>query len=143
MNTQATDRGGHWPGAELGLPAEGPGALATWWQRIAALIVDWAACTLLAFGILGPVVINGYGWQRFAVLGLFFVESAVLSLLLGGSFGQLLARIAVVRLDRRPLGWRAFLRAALVSLGLPALIIGPNRRGLQDLACDTVVVRRR
>ena len=61
-----------------------------------------------------------------------------------GSFGQLLCRIAVVRLDTQPLGFAAGRPAAgLVCLALPALIIGPDRRGLQDLAANTVVVNRR
>ena len=97
----------------------------------------------VAFAVLGSEVIYGQGWERFAVLITFFLESAVLSALAGGSFGQLLARIAVIRLDGEQLGWRAVPRALLVSLALPALIIGPHRRGLQDLLCDTVVVRRR
>jgi uncharacterized RDD family membrane protein YckC len=53
-------------------------------------------------------------------------------------------RIAVARLDRQPLGVaRAVLRAVLVSLALPALVIGPDRRGLQDLAAGTVVINRK
>jgi len=68
----------------------------------------------------------------------------VLCWLAGGSFGQLLSRIAVVRLDSEPLGLaRAVLRALLVSLALPALIISTDRRGLQDLAAGTVVINRR
>ncbi|TDT32717.1 RDD family protein [Naumannella halotolerans] len=143
MNAQATPKPEQWPGQQLGLPESGTGALASWGQRIAALIMDWATCTLLAFAVLGSEVIYGQGWERFAVLITFFLESAVLSALAGGSFGQLLARIAVIRLDGEQLGWRAVPRALLVSLALPALIIGPHRRGLQDLLCDTVVVRRR
>lgn len=143
MNSQSTDRAEAWPGAEFGLPESGPGALATWGQRVAAILLDWAACTLLAFGIFGPIAIYGTGWQRFIVLGLFFVESAALSALVGGSFGQIIARIAIARVDGKPLGWRAVPRALLVCLGLPPLIIGADRRGLQDLLCETVVVRRR
>ena len=66
------------------------------------------------------------------------------TMLAGGSFGQLLSRIAVVRLDVQPLGLpRALLRALLVSLALPALIISTDRRGLHDLAVGTVVIKRR
>jgi hypothetical protein len=35
------------------------------------------------------------------------------------------------------------LRAFLVSLALPALVISMDRRGLQDLAAGTVVINRR
>jgi uncharacterized RDD family membrane protein YckC len=132
------------PGQRLGLPETGPGSLASWRARIAALIVDWAACMALAVGLFGSGVLVGSGWRSWTILAIFFVESAILCMLSGGSAGQLLAKIAVIRLDRRPLGlWRSVVRAALVSLAIPPLIIGPDRRGLQDLLVGTVVVNRR
>ena len=77
-------------------------------------------------------------------LAVFFVESTVLAWLAGGSLGQVICRIAVVRLDRQALGIaRAVLRAGLVSLALPALVIGPHRRTLADLAAGTIVINRR
>ncbi len=98
----------------------------------------------LAVAIFTPAVLTGQDWRRFMVLAVFFVESAVLSALTGSSFGQLITRIAVFRLDARPLGFpRAIVRAALVSAVLPALVIDGNRRGAQDLALGTVVINRR
>jgi uncharacterized RDD family membrane protein YckC len=133
-----------YPGQRLGLPREGRGSLASWRARIGALIIDWAACMLVAVGFFGTGVLTGGGWRAWMILTVFFVESTVLSWLAGGSFGQLLSRIAVVRLDPQPLGLpRALLRAFLVSLALPALIISTDRRGLQDLAAGTVVINRR
>lgn len=132
-----------WPGHDLGLPSSGAGSLAGWRSRIVAIIVDWAACMVVAVAMFGPEVINGYGWKRWMVLVTFFVQSAVLSAFTAGSFGQLLTRIAVIRLDGEPLGWRAVPRAFLVSLGIPPLVIGADRRGLHDLTCGTVVVNRR
>jgi hypothetical protein len=135
---------GAYPGERLGLPREGRGSLASWRARIGALIIDWAACMLIAIGLFGTGVMTGGGWRAWMILTVFFVESTVLSWLAGGSFGQLLSRIAVIRLDMKPLGLpRAVLRAFLVSLGLPALIISVDRRGLQDLAAGTVVINRR
>jgi uncharacterized RDD family membrane protein YckC len=94
--------------------------------------------------LFGSGVLTGSGWRAWMILTAFFVQSTLLSWLAGGSFGQLVCRLAVVRLDRTPLGIvRAVLRAALVSLALPALVIGPDRRGLQDLAAGTVVINRR
>jgi uncharacterized RDD family membrane protein YckC len=133
-----------YPGQRLGLPREGRGSLASWRARIGALIIDWAACMLVAVGFFGTGVLTDGGWRAWMILTVFFVESTVLSWLAGGSFGQLLSRIAVVRLDPQPLGLpRALLRAFLVSLALPALIISTDRRGLQDLAAGTVVINRR
>ena len=77
------------------------------------------------------------------ILAVFFVQTSVMSALVGGSFGQVLARLAIVRLDRRPLGWaRAIARAALICLVVPTVVIGAERRALNDLVLGTVVVRR-
>ncbi len=98
----------------------------------------------LAVGIFGTEVLTGRGWQSWMILTVFFVESAVLSALTGGSFGQLLCRIAVFRLDARPLGFlRSIPRAAMICLVLPPLVVDENRRGLHDLALGTVVINRR
>lgn len=132
------------PGQGLGLPEHGRGSLASWRSRIIALVLDWAGCMAVAVGFFGTGVLTGGGWRAWMILTVFFVQSTLLSWLACGSFGQLLCRIAVYRLQRPPLGLvRAVLRAGLVSLALPPLIIGPDRRGLQDLAAGTAVINRR
>jgi uncharacterized RDD family membrane protein YckC len=133
-----------YPGQRLGLPAEGHGSLATWRARIFALVIDWATCMGLAVLLFGPGVMTGSGWRAWMILATFFVQSTLLSWLAGGSLGQLICRLAVVRLDRKPLGIaRAVLRAALISLALPAVVIGADRRNLADLTVATVVINRR
>ena len=133
-----------YPGHRLGLPESGRGSLASWRSRVAALLLDWAASMAVAVGLFGTEVLTGSGWRAWMILAVFFVESSLLVALASGSFGQLICRIAVVRLDTEPVGFpRAVLRQALVSLALPPLIIGPDRRGLQDLAAGTVVVNRK
>ena len=135
---------GDYPGRRVGLPASGRGSLATWGVRIVALTLDWTACMAVAVGLFGTGVLTGGGWRSWMILTVFFVESTVLSWLAGGSFGQLICRITVYRLDQEPLGpLRSVLRSALVSLALPALIVSTDRRGLQDLAAGTVVIKRR
>jgi uncharacterized RDD family membrane protein YckC len=142
--TQVGHENEEYPGSRLGLPRVGRGSLASWQARVAALILDWAACMAVAVGFFGRGVLTDGGWRGWMILTVFFVESSVLGAVMAGSFGQLICRIAIVRLDRRPLGVvRAVARALLVSLALPALIIGVDRRGLQDLAAGTVVVNRR
>ena len=94
------------PGQSLGLPERGRGSLASWRSRIAALVLDWAACMAIAVGLFGTGVLTGNGWRAWMILTVFFVQSTVLSWLAGGSFGQLLCRIAVYRLNRPPLGLR-------------------------------------
>ncbi|RCK69504.1 RDD family protein [Desertihabitans brevis] len=144
MSNALADPGHRRPGERLGLPATGRGSLASWRSRIAAILLDWAVCMGLSVLLFGTEVVQGEGWEKFMPLTLFFVESAVLSALTGGSLGQLVCRIGIIRLDGHQLGFlRAVPRAAMVCLALPALVVDGDRRGLNDLLLGTVVVNRR
>ena len=133
-----------YPGERLGLPREGRGSLASWSQRIWALVIDWAACTIVAGLLFGDGVTFGHDWRRWMPMTLYFVQKALLTLLLGGSFGQFICGAAVVRLVRRPLGvLRSLARAAMKVIVVPAVVVGADRRALDDLALGTVVVKRR
>ncbi len=133
-----------YPGESIGLPEHGRGSLASWWSRIAALVLDWGASMVVAVFLFGTGVLREGGWRAWMILAVFFVQSAVLGALAGGSFGQLLAGIGIVGLDGRRLGWaRAVGRAALICLVLPTVVIGAERRALNDLLLGTVVVNRR
>ncbi len=133
-----------YPGQNIGLPASGQGSLAPWRSRVAALIGDWAASMIVATALFGIDVLTGSGWESFMILAVYFVEVSVLTIFTGGSFGQLIARIGIMRLNREPLGWwRPVVRTALKCLVIPALVVGPDRRGLNDLLLGTVVVNRR
>ena len=133
-----------YPGQTIGLPETGRGSLASWWARIAALVLDWGASMLVATFLFGDGVIREGGWKAWMILAVFFVQSSVLTALAGSSFGQLLARIGVRRLDGKRLGWgTSLLRAGMISLVLPTVVIGAERRALNDLVLGTVVVNRR
>lgn len=135
---------GPYPGARVGLPKTGRGSLASWGARIVALLLDWVICTVLAVLFFGTRVLVGQGWTSWTTLLTFFVETTVLVAFAGGSAGQLICRLAVIRLDNTPVGLlRSGLRAALVCVVLPALVVGTDRRGLHDLAAGTAVVNRR
>lgn len=129
-----------YPGRSIGLPESGRGSLASWFARFAALLLDWAACLIVAVAVFGPGVLRDPGWKSWMVLATFFLESTVLTALIGSSFGQYVARIGVFRLDGCRLGWgRSAVRAALVCLVLPAIVIGPDRRALDDLLLGSFV----
>ena len=133
-----------WPGEELGLPETGRGSLATWGARFTALVVDWAACTIVTWGLVRAGVLGDVPYLGMITMALFFIEATLGTAFAGGSFGQICARIMVVRLTPEPVRlWRAALRTALICLVLPALVIGVHRRGLHDLTMGTVVVNRR
>ena len=132
------------PGQGLGLPATGRGSLAAWWPRIGALVGDWAASMVIAVGLFGAGVMTGGGWRSWMILAVFFVESSILTTLTGSSFGQLIARIGVVRTDGRPMGWwRPTARTFLKCLVIPHVVVGAERRTLTDMLLGTVVVSRR
>lgn len=118
--------------------------MASWNRRLGALLVDWGASMVMATAIFGPQVVRGAGWQVWMPMLVFFLESTVLTALTGASFGQLVARLVVVRLDTStPVGWwRAAARTAMKCLVVPAVVVGAGRRGLDDLALGTVVVSR-
>lgn len=132
-----------YPGESIGLPKSGRGALASWYARLAALLIDWLASMLVAFVLFGSGVMVGSGWRTFMPLAVFFVESSVLTTVTGSSFGQLLARIGITRVDAQPLGlWRPTVRSLLKCLVLPVVVVGAERRHLADLLLGTVVVSR-
>ncbi|OYN89763.1 RDD family protein [Parenemella sanctibonifatiensis] len=132
-----------WPGARMGLPESGVGAVASWWSRVAALIADWAIAMILAVVAFGPEVVTGGGWHRWMTLTIFFVLTSVMLAITGGTPGHLLAGIGVVRPRGGPVGWRAPIRQLGLCLVLPGLIIDGDRRHVPDMVLDLAVVQRR
>lgn len=118
----------------------------SWARRAGALLVDWAACTLVVIVLVGGVgdyygAENGYA--SLYTLGVFVLESALLTGTAGGSFGQLATRLRVVRENGNPtpvdLG-RALARQVLIALVIPPLVFRPDGRGLHDIAAGTATV---
>ena len=116
---------------------------ASWPRRIVALFVDWTVSTLVVIAFMGP---QGWSESRSSsayTMGVFILESTVLTALAGGSFGKLATRLRVVRLDGsgRPLDLlRSLARVVLVCLVIPPLVYQPDGRGLHDLAVGTATV---
>ena len=104
---------------------------AGWGRRILALVVDWFACTLVVILVLGGL--EAWSESRLSgwyVLGVFVLESAAFTALVGGSFGQVATRLRVVRIDgsQRPLDpLRALVRQVLIALVDPAAGLPPRR----------------
>jgi len=109
-----------------------------------ALALDWVVCMLVAAAFFGgEVVAVGSGVAQSVPLVVFLIEATVLTALMGGSFGQLLCRVAVVRVDGRQVNLlQALLRTFLIALVIPPLVFNPDQRGLHDLAVGTVTLRR-
>lgn len=141
----ATDRE-FYPGQHFGLPETGPGSIAGWSRRFAALLIDWIVCSVIAIaffyrpetGHAAHVLAQPRLWTP-AVFG---VEDFLLTALTGVTIGKRLLGLRVARLDGHPVGFgRAFVRTLLLMLVVPAMMMDRDLRGLQDKAAGTVVVR--
>lgn len=110
-------------------------------RRFLALAIDWAVAVFSAAAIADvSVPAQGLG-QSLVVSGVFVVEVAVLTGLLGFSIGKRIAGLRVEGKDGRPIGVpRALVRTLLLSLVLPALVMTDERRGLHDVAVGSRVV---
>lgn len=128
-------------GQRLGLPETGPGALASFGRRLAALFGDWVAANLVTLVIGHGSLKYGTTDFSFVALGVFAAEVFVLTWLAGASFAQRLLGIRVVSLDRGRIGAaRALFRTVLICLAVPPLVWDRDGRGLHDRAVLTAVV---
>lgn len=117
--------------------------MAGWGRRILALCVDWLASLLVAALLTGGASMSSRGWETWVPLMVFLAEASLLTPLLGGSFGQVATRVAVMHTDGSPVSLlAAVVRTALICLVVPPVIYNYDRRGLHDLATGTVTIRR-
>ncbi|WP_232677054.1 RDD family protein [Nocardioides sp. R-C-SC26] len=131
----------HGPALRDALPFE----TASWFRRIAALFIDWAASTFVVVVFVGWADYSAPGsTSQFAVLPVFVLESALFTWLLAGSFGKLVVGLRTIPADGRlrPLNPLTLLgRQVLVALVIPPLVFRPDGRGLHDLMIGTATVR--
>ncbi|GAB3223060.1 RDD family protein [Mycolicibacterium hippocampi] len=132
-----------YPGERLGLPQTGPGSIARFGRRIAALCVDWLvsyglAGLAIALGLVSPAMLST------AVLVVWLVMGIVSVRLFGFTPGQLALGLRVAAVDDRAHvgSGSALARGLLITLVIPALFTDSDLRGLHDLATKTAVVRR-
>jgi uncharacterized RDD family membrane protein YckC len=125
-------------GERLGLPASGPGSLATTGRRALAFLIDALASALVAALFVRQQDLSGVaahlpGSWSLHVLGL---------VLVGRTLGMYLTGLRVIRVDRRvavgPI--RAVARTALLILFIPALVADADFRGLHDRLTATAVI---
>jgi uncharacterized RDD family membrane protein YckC len=124
-------------GASLGLPADGPGSLATFQSRVAAFLVDAVGAAFVAALFTAPDLPGNWSLVAFAVI-------TVLTLVLVGQtpgMRLLGLRLAPPRQGERLAPWRAVVRTALLCLLVPALLVDADGRGLHDRLTDTAVVK--
>jgi uncharacterized RDD family membrane protein YckC len=135
-------REGEWRGQRYGLPAAGPGSVASFNARLGAVLLDLLAATLIGALVNGFVTEPSLASRQGAGIGALLLIYALLLPTGGQTLGMRVARIRVVRLDGRLLGFLpALLRGVLVVLTIPALFTDRDGRGLHDKLVGSVVLR--
>jgi uncharacterized RDD family membrane protein YckC len=112
--------------------------LAGFGRRFAALMIDWALCLLLGSLVGDP---RGVAWPPVAILVLM---NTLFIGLFGQTPGMMLAGIRCVSIDDGgAIGLaKGLLRAVLLALLVPAVIMDKARRGWHDRLAGSVVVLR-
>ncbi len=128
-----------YPGQRLGLPQEGPGSVARFGRRIAAVALDWIGCQLIAYGLITGGNLGAAGnWT----LGLFLALTILTVGTVGFTPGKRALGLRVVAEDGGRLGIvRVVVRTLLLALFIPALIWDRDGRGLHDRLARAVQVR--
>ena len=126
-------------GASLGLPAEGPGSLASFSTRVGAFLRRRARRGAGRRPVHRARAAGQLGLLSFAVV------TVVTLVVFGQTPGMRLLglRLAHPRPGERLALWRAVVRTALLCLLVPALLVDADGRGLHDRLTDTAVVRDR
>lgn len=108
-------------------------------RRVVALAIDWAA-SLAITSLFLPI--GGSLDSSLLTLAVFFAEVTLLTWLMGASFGQVLLRLRVQRLDGGRLSlWRVAVRTLLICLVVPAVVFDADGRGLHDRLVGSRVMR--
>ena len=107
-------------------------------RRFGALLVDWLLCLAVSTFYADP---RQVAWPPVLVL---VVLNTVCIGLFGQTPGMALTRLRCVSTaDGGAIGLvRAFVRAVLLALLVPAVILDANGRGLHDRAAGSVVIRK-
>jgi uncharacterized RDD family membrane protein YckC len=105
-------------------------------RRFAALLIDWALCLVVAALYANPQVV---AWPAVIVL---IVLNTVGIGLFGQTPGMALAGVRCISIaDGGAIGLpKALLRAVLLALLIPAVILDGNRRGWHDRAAGSYVI---
>jgi len=140
-----SDTAQSYPGERLGLPKTGPGSVGRIGRRIAALVIDYAAASVIASAFLGFqqfALPKEAGITQFAPMIVFAVLQIVFIPTIGGSPGHRIVGMRLVMVNGAWVGlWRPIVRTLLLVFVIPAVIFDADQRGLHDKAVGTVLIR--
>lgn len=131
-------------GQKLGLPQSGPGSLAPFGARLGAFLVDALASGLIAGLFVQSAHRHGTGHLPGTWSLIPFALDYVVGLLVAGrTIGMYLVKLRVIRVDKTAAvdPFRAVARTALLVIGIPAVLVDRDGRGLHDRFSQTAVVR--
>ncbi len=132
-NTPNSSSEPRWAGEFLGLPESGAASMASYPRRVGAIFVDW----FIASGI-GMILEPGNQW---VVLGTFCLMHFILLWLFATTVGKRLFRIQVVQIGGATIKlYQAIIRALLLCVVLPVLVVDRDGRGLHDKLAGTVEI---
>jgi uncharacterized RDD family membrane protein YckC len=118
-------------------------SVASWGRRLVAIALDWLLSLMFVGAFVGSEIWSGDGFAQWGPLAVFALQRWFLTTTLGGSAGQLLLGMRVVRTDGSRIGaLRVLVRTALICLVIPAVIFNSDRQGIHDMAADSIVVLR-
>lgn len=128
-----------WRGQRLGLPASGPGSVASMGARAAALAIDVVLAALVAGLFTAPELPRNWSLLSWGLI------TAVAVSFFGFTPGMGALGIRVVRMDGAAMVGpiRAVPRTIMTGVIIPAVIWNDDGRGLHDRAVGTIVVRFR
>ncbi len=105
-------------------------------RRLVALLADWLIALAISAGF--------FGYDPTANLVIFFAMSVILVGTLGSTIGHRILGLGVRDLDGGlPGPGRAAIRTLALCLVLPAIVWGPDGRGLHDRWAGTQILRLR
>lgn len=122
-------------------------------RRLAGIGIDWVLCLLVSSAFFADparaetaatlperVLLTG---APFATLAVWAAQHLLLVATLGTTIGHRLLGLRVVREDGAPAvgPLKALIRTALLALVIPAVVWGPDGRGLHDRLAGTRIVR--
>lgn len=111
-------------------------------RRVVGLLIDWIACVVIFRAFVAPFITLTPAWQSFGPLLVLLVEHTVLVGLAGFTLGHRVVGVRVLPVARPRLTLlQALVRAALLCLFVPPVIIGSDGRGLHDRAAGTTIRR--
>ncbi|MFF1479505.1 RDD family protein [Streptomyces sp. NPDC058301] len=126
-------------GEQLGLPEQGPGAIAPLGRRFGAIFIDWSVSALIAYGLLAHRSLhltNNWALVVFLVMSILTVGTV------GSTPGKRILRLRLIAEGGGRLSFpRSLLRSVLLCLAVPALVWDRDGRGLHDRLARAIQVR--